>query len=115
CSNILESVGFEPSHGTAVVWNDFDRAIDPTAANAETDYSRRIEKLIEHLALTFHRFIAGDDVTRRVKLRLNNNEIEAKDPFATRPEQGRQASVQLSSETMQIGGCSVGIRAYLLP
>ncbi|WP_411361041.1 ATP-binding protein [Pseudidiomarina sp. YC-516-91] len=115
CLNIMESVGFKPSHGTAVVWSDFDRAIDPTAANAEADYGRRIEILIAHLALTFHRFIAEDDVTRRVKLTLNNNEIEAKDPFATRPEQGRQASVQLSSETMQIGGCSVGIKAYLLP
>lgn len=115
CQEILNVIGFPYSKGTAVIWNTFDRAIDPTAASGERDYDRRIATLIDHVAITFHRFITGGEVSRRVNLRLNRKSIEAKDPFATKPEPNRQASVLLSDELIRLGTCSVRIRAYLLP
>lgn len=115
CQRLLNEVGFSFPKGTAIIWNTFDRAIDPTAASGERDYDRRIMALIEHLALTFHRFISGDQVPRKIKLRLNNKPISAKDPFATKPEANRQASTLLSSESIRLGACTVRIKAYLLP
>lgn len=115
CDELLNEIGFSHSKGTAVIWNTFDKAIDPTAANGGRDYDRRITSVIDHLALTFHRFIRGDEVPRKVGLRLNSKLLEAKDPFATKPEFGRQASALLSNETIRLGICSVKIKAYLLP
>lgn len=115
CEQLLEEVNFLHKKGTAVIWNTFDKAIDPTAASGEKDYERRIKALIDHLALTFHRFIQGEDVPRKLNLRLNNRSIEGRDPFAIRPELGRQASTLLSNETIRLGLCVVKIKAYLLP
>lgn len=115
CQEVLNGIGFPFSKGTAVVWNDFDRAIDPTAASGERDYDRRIAALIEHLALIFHRFIRGDDVPHKIILRLNGKSIEAKDPFATKPEPNKQASTLLSNESIRLGSFPVRIKAYLLP
>ena len=115
CVESLNEIGFLHPTGTAVIWNTFDRAIDPTAASGERDYDRRIKALIDHLALTFHRFIRGQGVPRKVSLRLNNRLIEAKDPFAIKPEPDKQASTLLSNESIRLGACSVRIKAYLLP
>ncbi len=115
CQRILGGIGFSFARGTAVIWNTFDRAIDPTAASGERDYDRRIAALIDHLSLTFHRFIKGEEARRRINLRLNGKSIEAKDPFATNPEPSRQASTLLSNETIRLGECSVRVKAYLLP
>ncbi|WP_261841789.1 ATP-binding protein [Aliamphritea ceti] len=115
CQDFLNEVELSFSKGTAVIWNTFDRAIDPTAVSGERDYDRRIVALIDHLALTFHRFIRGEEVSRKVNLRLNGKSIAAKDPFATKPEPNKQASTILSNETIRLGACSVGVKAYLLP
>lgn len=115
CETCLKDIEFEHSKGTAVIWNTFDKAIDPTAASGERDYDRRIKGLTDHLSLTFHRFIRGEDVPRRISLKVNNRVIEGMDPFATRPESGRQASTLLSDESIRLGSYSVKIKAYLLP
>ncbi|WP_217696648.1 ATP-binding protein [Photobacterium proteolyticum] len=115
CESYLCDIGFEHSRGTAVIWNTFDRALDLTAASAERAYDRRVSALIDHLALTFHRFISGEKGTKKLTLRLNKRLIKGMDPFATRPETGRQASTLLSDETLRLGHCSIKIKAYLLP
>ncbi|RJG40065.1 ATP-binding protein [Motilimonas pumila] len=115
CELYLKDVGFEYSKGTAVIWNTFDRALDLTAASAERAYDRRVSALVDHLALTFHRFIRGREGTKKLTLRLNKRLIKGMDPFATRPETSRQASTLLSDETLRLGHCSIKIKAYLLP
>ncbi len=115
CHIVLDDVGFSFCKGTAVIWNTFDRAIDPTAVSEERDFDRRISALVEHLSLTFHRFIRGQEVPRKITLWLNGQSIEAKDPFATTPEANKQASILLSNQTIRLGTCSVIVRAYLLP
>lgn len=115
CAAFLSSVEFPFPVGTAVIWNNFDRAIDPTATNSERDYDRRIMALIDHLALTFHRFITGSEVPYKVNLCLNGKTISEKDPFATSPEPNRQASTLLSDEIIRLGTYEVRIKAYILP
>jgi hypothetical protein len=115
CVDYLSAIGYEYEKGTAAIWSNFDKAIDPTAVSGERDYDRRISSLVDHLSMTFHRFIKGNDVSKKINLRLNNKQINGMDPFAIMPEANKQASTLLSDETLRLEHCTIKIKAYILP
>lgn len=115
CEQYLNYVNFKYSLGTVVIWNKIDRAIDLTAANSEKNFTSRIKNVVDHLALTFHRFIETDNVPRKVNLYINNQRIKARDPFAIHPEPDKQGSIILSEEPFKIADQQIGIKAFILP
>ena len=76
--------------GTVVLWEKLDRVLDyhdPWGERARKGLLALAQRLEEHLAMVFHRFITGDarklgTRSKKVVLTLNGAPIEAWDPFA---------------------------------
>ena len=115
CETHLNDISFPSLTGTAVIWSSFDRAIDPTSIKNDRDYERRIVNLIDHLSLIFHRFINNDNVLQKVSILLNKKVIKGMDPFAINPEPEQLASTLLSEQALNIGKCTIQVKAYILP
>jgi hypothetical protein len=65
------------SKGTIVLWENLDRVV--TRDFAAPDMLSLIDRVEEHLAMTFHRFLEG----RRLALRINDVAVKPWDPFMT--------------------------------
>lgn len=113
--NQLNILSFPFDKGTAVVWDCFDKIIDMTATHAEKNYERAISKLKEHLSLIFHRFLLGENTPRKVTLKINNQAIKAKDPFALHPPLGSSGSILLTNEVIRLGCHNIVVKAYQIP
>lgn len=114
CKQILEEIDYLFEVGTAVVWDDLDRVMDSTSVNAQTFFEKRMVEVKEHLALTFHRFVSGDEV-KRVKLSVNDHVVSTMDPFCVRPPAEAPASTLLSDEHLRVSNHRIRVRSYLLP
>ncbi|GMG86264.1 ATP-binding protein [Biformimicrobium ophioploci] len=111
----LEALNFSFEQGTAVIWNRFDKIIDLTAPHAEKDYERSIRSLKEHLALTYHRFLKGENSHGKISLRVNGREVDAKDPFALYPPDKCSSSTLLTNEIIRLGEKNILVKAYQIP
>ncbi len=85
--------------GTVVLWQRLDRMLGYTHPYGEAARKRILQMcrdLETHLAMVFHRFLAGDVPRKRLKIRLNRNEITPWDPFCqSEPKTKRLQPVQL--------------------
>src|SRR5207247_907120 len=71
--------------GTVVVWRQLDRILGlgkPEGGWAQNRLLRMCRELEEHLAMVFHRFLAGEVKTGPIKITLNGNEVLPWDPYA---------------------------------
>lgn len=102
--------------GTAVIWQKLDRVLPPSmAANG---WGRRrmrqlVEKCREFLAMTFHRFLSGEE--RALRLAINGEMLRPWDPFATaEPSTLRLSPVEIE---IQVGGAvrPVRLERFVLP
>lgn len=96
-------------HGTLVLWEKLDRMLGGTAApeklmNKQMDYVR------SHLALVFHRYLAGESGINKLIIRLNELPVEPKDPFLA----GKSISFQ-DDEKFLIDGQPIYVSAFMLP
>jgi hypothetical protein len=94
--------------GTAVIWTDMDRVIKPNTPteneNARMKFSSQLDKVKQHIAMTFHRFIEEDDLN----ILWCGHKIDAWNPFCI----SEGATQPFPSENL-IGG--VSIKGYVLP
>ncbi len=94
--------------GTLVVWSDLDRVLPPETAetddNAKRKFSDSLDKVKNHIAMTFHRFI--EDKT--VKIFWGEHEITAWNPFC--PNESKMQE----QPTESING-GVRMKGYVLP
>lgn len=90
--------------GTLVIWEDIDRY-------DKNSFSDIIDKLIKHLSLVFHRYLEGSVVGRKIKIVVNNGEIEAFNPFNIK----HYATQELSEEKIKIYGHVINIQPFILP
>ena len=107
------------SPGTVVVWEDLDRVLPERYA--ENGWGRRrlrslSSKTSEHLAMVFHRFIAGDVPGRgEVVICVDDDKLRAWDPFA--PNEPTRTA--LPEEIFEIetgdGSSEVRFRGVVLP
>lgn len=88
--------------GTVVLWQGLDRMLGYTHPYGEAARKRILQmcrELETHLAMVFHRFLAGDVPRKRLKIRLNRNEIKPWDPFCqSEPKTKRLQPVKLPVE-----------------
>lgn len=96
--------------GTIVIWQEFDRISDGSV-NAEKAFDEKIERSQEHIALVFHRFMEGENFSKRLKIYFNNAVIEPIDPFLTT----NPATQPLTEQTFRIEGSVIKVKPYILP
>ncbi len=71
--------------GTVVIWERLDRVLGykrPDGEHARKHLMVMCRELEEHLAMVFHRFLAGEVRGKKLSIYLNNNKIVPWDPFA---------------------------------
>lgn len=94
--------------GTLVVWSDLDRILSrqtsATDENAKRKFSASLDKVKNHIAMIFHRFIEE----KAIKIFWGGNEIEAWNPFCINENKTQE------QPTESING-SVRMKGYVLP
>ncbi len=105
--------------GTVVLWEGLDRILDyrlPGGAAARHGFATLATDVAAHLAMVFHRFLAGEAHRRRhIRMTMNGSRVEAWDPYARSEPHTRALSEQ--SVALTTGGRSrhVRIRPFVLP
>lgn len=97
-------------HGTCVVWEKLDRILSTTGLDDSQGYDRFLilaEQVKEHLAMVFHRFLEGRDLS----IEINGNPIEPWDPYMA----GHPGTQHLCSETLDFMGSAIRVDAFVLP
>jgi hypothetical protein len=115
---IMEPLKGHP--GTVVLWEKLDRVLGykvPWGEHARNGFLKMTQRLEEHLAMVFHRFLSGE-ARRRKKLSIIINgtaKIYAWDPFARSEEK----TLALESDEFVLqtdsGRGLAGYKAYVLP
>jgi len=95
--------------GTLIIWEKLDKMLGGTAA-PEKLMSKQMDYVRDHLALVFHRYLAGESGISKLKILLNGLQVEPKDPFLI----GKSISFQ-DDEKFMIEGHPVYVSAFLLP
>ncbi|MFT4223523.1 ATP-binding protein [Dysgonomonas sp.] len=94
--------------GTLVVWSDLDRILPLQTAetddSAKRKFSDSLDKVKNHIAMTFHRFIED----KAVKIFWGEHEIEAWNPFCINESKTQE------QPTENING-GVKMKGYVLP
>lgn len=98
--------------GTVVVWQGCDRIVSagtsPDDDKAQRRFLESASRVMEHLALVFHRFMES---VPPIKFYVNGNPVKPFDPFLVR----EKATQQLTEETLRLRGESIVIRPFVLP
>jgi len=106
-TNVLD----KQKSGTMIIWNDLDRVIPPTtSANdiaAKQKFSDAWARVKSHIAMTFHRFIEGNDV----KIYWGENTIDAWNPFCL----SEKKTQIFPTETLYFGNNKTEVKGYILP
>ena len=95
----------EMNHGTYIILCDFDR-IKESTGNINETFNKRLNEMIDHLSLVFHRFIDGG-----LKITVNGTPLEAKDPFLTY----HRATQKKRENSFFIHEQEIVLRPYILP
>lgn len=109
----------QESRGTVVVWEDLDRVLPERYA--ESGWGRRrlrslAAKTSEHLAMVFHRFIAGDVSSRgEVVICVDNEKLRPWDPFAPAESERTVLPEHVFEVETADGSSEVRFRGVVLP
>ena len=110
------------SSGTLVIWSKVDRLINdyvnPTGKQAQRALGRRVDEFRASLALTYLRYIRGDTPYKKVRITLNDKDVEPWDPFGedfgTEVLLDQKISVEIrDADTTK--SASFSLRAFALP
>jgi hypothetical protein len=104
--------------GTVVLWEKLDRILafhNPDGAAAQARLSAMCRELETHLAMVFHRFLAGEVRGKRLKILINGNEVTPWDPFArSEPRTKVRPTIELAVRNEGINGV-VRLEPHVLP
>ncbi len=106
-AHLAQPLSDRPS-GTIVIWDriDFGRVRERPTLKA---FLAGIERVERHLAMVFHRFLAGD--ARRLRIAINGIRIKGWDPYLE--DQG--ATIPRPEQTLDSGGERITVRGFILP
>jgi len=117
CPPAVEPLRFRT--GTAIVWEGLDRIHRyrfPDGRRAQSNFDNVAADIEAHLAMTFHRYLAGETRSRRrMNLHLNGRSIGPWDPFSR--DEPATSSSPVQSLRLRHGSRShtVVIRPFVLP
>lgn len=95
--------------GTLVIWRSLDR-LQATIGDLSSSFDAAMMDVKNHLALVFHRFIAGEQGTP-LRISLNRGTIQASDPFL----ESSKATQLGPSESFSVDGERIDVQPYTLP
>jgi hypothetical protein len=95
--------------GTAVVWERLDR-LPASGVDAARAFDHLMSEAADHLALTFHRFLAGE-IIGPFAIVLNGRPLPRLDPFLV----GHARGQTLHAETFEVDGYPVAVSPFVLP
>lgn len=95
--------------GTLVIWEKLDRLLKG-AASAENLMNKQMDFVRDHLALVFHRYLAGESGIKKLTIKINELPVLPKDPFLL----GKSTQFQ-ADECFHIEGYSVHVSTFMLP
>lgn len=108
----------DKTRGTIIFWQRLDRILGykhPYGENAKKRMIAMCRELEEHLAMVFHRFMAGEVPGKKLRIILNGNQIKAWDPFA-RNEEKTQVLDPISIRLEHEGKAgTIILEPYILP
>ena len=108
----------EKTRGTVVFWQKLDRILGykhPYGENAKKRMNAMCRELEDHLAMVFHRFLAGDVPGKKLRIILNGNQINAWDPFARKENKTRALdAISIRLEHEGKAGTAI-LEPYILP
>jgi hypothetical protein len=99
----------DQNQGTAVIWEGLDR-LAAVGSSISRTFDRAMEEAADHLALTFHRFLAGE-MAIPLTISLNGRPLPRIDPFLM----GHGRGQALHGETFGVEGHDVTISPFVLP
>ena len=91
--------------GTYVLLQNFDR-IEESTDNLQKTLMNHMDITIDHLSLVFHRFLE-----KKIKMYINNQEIEPKDPFLT----SNKSTQVKRTQKVNVNGVTITVKPYILP
>jgi len=104
--------------GTTVTWQKLNRLLnfqDPSGGRAENYVKKLTQDLKLSLGATFHRYLTGEQKSKRVMIFVNNEMVEAWDPFC----RSEPHTVELESFTIPISmngkKGNIKFRPFILP
>ena len=102
-----------PVTGTAVIWQKLDRLFeDQFGAKRDEIVNEKLDLVEKHLALVFHRFLAGEIKNRpKISILINGHNVEAFDPFCRK----NKATRVLPEDIVRVDEKEVRIQPYILP
>lgn len=89
--------------GTLICWEEIDRS-------EKKNFSNVIDRLRNHLALVFHRYLEGAD-RKTLKIVINENPITPFNPFNI----NHAATQQTALEKIKIFDSTINVQPYILP
>lgn len=94
--------------GTIVIWSDLDRIINPSTSetdeNAKRKFSRDLDRVKQHVAMTFHRFIEDKSIT----IYWCGEPIEPWNPFCMDESKTQEQPTDFIADGVKVKG-------YVLP
>ena len=104
--------------GTVVLWEHLDRLLGgrrPSGDAAARRLESALAEISQHLAMVFHRFIAGETAGAPLRIVSGGQPLEAWDPFAT----DERLTRTLPTQTLEIAAAGsrhdVTVQPYVLP
>ena len=102
-----------PETGTAVIWRKLDRLFeDQFGPKRDEIVNEKLDLVEKHLALVFHRFLAGEIKNgSRISITVNEHRVEPIDPFCRKNKTTRV----LPEDIVRVDGEEIRIQPYILP
>jgi Histidine kinase-, DNA gyrase B-, and HSP90-like ATPase len=96
--------------GTAVAWQNLDRLLPIGSSHPQHDLDKAMDGVADHLALTFHRYLAGEFI-RNFDITINGRPLQRLDPFL----EGHPRGQELHEEAFTVEGHPVKVSPFVLP
>lgn len=98
--------------GTCVLWQKLDRLLESSQyLSSRIEVYTRLERVEQHLALIYHRYLSGEYRKRKIAILVNGHSVEPFDPFCT----SHKATQMLPEEIVRIDGEEIRIQPFILP
>ncbi len=104
--------------GTVVIWERLDRLLGykyPDGEAARKQLIAMARDLEEHAAMVFHRFLASEIRGKRLAIYVNDNRVEAWDPFARKEQKTQKLEPKTFRVEGEKGKGDVIVEPYVLP
>ncbi len=104
--------------GTVVIWERLDRILGykrPEGESARKQIHSMCRELEDHLAMVFHRFLAGEVRGKRLAIYVNGNKVTPWDPFARSEPHTQRMEARTFRHEGSTGKGDIIVEPFVLP